>query len=297
MGSRILQLRGLWYILSGGAVVVSVVLMILYGLNLGIDFLGGSLLQVRYTTIFPETTVISEQLKPLNLSEISFTPSGEDTVIIKTSFISDDQRKEIMTALGENAHEESFESIGPTIGKELRRKAITAILLVVIAIIIYIAWAFRGVSTGPVPSWAYGISAVVALIHDITIPLGVFTVLGKWYGVEINVMFITALLTILGFSVHDTIVVFDRIRENLRRSSASTFAGVISESIEQTIMRSLNTSMTVVIVLLVLLLLGGESIRYFILALLIGVVVGTYSSICVASPFLLIWQRFLRKTR
>ncbi len=295
MGSKILQLRWLWYLLSGAAVAAAVVVIFLFGLRLGIDFTGGSLLQVQYEIGRPEATIINEQLAPLNLGDVQITPTGDNSYIIKTRFISDNERIGIISALGEGVIEESFESIGPTIGQELRSKAVSAIILVVIAIIVYIAWAFRGVSKGPVPAWAYGVSAVIALIHDITIPLGVFVILGKWQGLEINVMFITALLTILGFSVHDTIVVFDRIRENLRRSGAATFAGVIAESIEQTLMRSLNTSMTVLIVMLVLLLFGGESIRYFILALVIGISVGTYSSICIASPLLLIWQRILQK--
>lgn len=295
MGSKIFQLRKVWYIMSGGLVVASLTAILVFGLRLGIDFTGGSLLQIRYIGERPEPAAISAQLATLNLGELVIEPSGIDTVIIKTKFVSDDERVAIVTALGSEAVEESFESIGPTIGQELRSKAVSAIMLVVIAIILYITWAFRTVSKGPVPAWAYGISAVIALVHDITIPLGLFAVLGHYYGVEVNVMFITALLTVLGFSVHDTIVVFDRIRENLHRSSRATFAGVIEESIEQTLMRSLNTSMTVLIVLGVLFLFGGESIRYFVLALLVGIAIGTYSSICVASPILLLWQRILRK--
>ncbi|EKD76378.1 MAG: protein-export membrane protein SecF [uncultured bacterium] len=295
MGSKIFQLRAIWYTLSAVMVATSVVLILVFGLRLGIDFTGGSLLQIRYTTTPPDAATISTQLASLNLGEVLVEPSGTDTVIIKTRFVSDNERVAIKSALGDAAVEESFESIGPTIGQELRTKAISAILLVVVAIILYITWAFRSVSKGPVPAWAYGVSAVIALVHDIAIPLGVFALLGHFYGIEINVMFITALLTVLGFSVHDTIVVFDRIRENLRRSNRSTFAGVIEESVDQTLMRSLNTSMTVIIVLGVLCLFGGESIRYFVLALLIGIAVGTYSSICVASPLLLLWQKILRK--
>jgi preprotein translocase subunit SecF len=295
MGSKIFQLRAIWYGLSAGLVTASVIAILVYGLNLGIDFTGGSLLQIRYTGERPEAATVTEQLASLNLGELVVEPSGTDTVILKTGFVSDDERVAMVQALGSTATEESFESIGPTIGQELRSKAVSAIILVVVAIIAYITWAFRSVSKGPVPAWAYGLSAVVALLHDIAIPLGIFAVLGHFYGIEINVMFITAILTVLGFSVHDTIVVFDRIRENLRRSSRDTFAGVIEESIEQTLMRSLNTSMTVLIVLGVLFLFGGESIRYFVLALLVGIAVGTYSSICVASPLLLLWQRILRK--
>jgi preprotein translocase subunit SecF len=295
MGSKIFQLRAIWYGLSAGLVTASVIAILVYGLNLGIDFTGGSLLQIRYTGERPEAATVTEQLASLNLGELVVEPSGTDTVILKTGFVSDDERVAMVQALGSTATEESFESIGPTIGQELRSKAVSAIILVVVAIIAYITWAFRSVSKGPVPAWAYGLSAVVGLLLDIAIPLGIFAVLGHFYGIEINVMFITAILTVLGFSVHDTIVVFDRIRENLRRSSRDTFAGVIEESIEQTLMRSLNTSMTVLIVLGVLFLFGGESIRYFVLALLVGIAVGTYSSICVASPLLLLWQRILRK--
>lgn len=295
MGSKIFQLRAIWYTISAVLVVASVTIVLVFGLRLGIDFTGGSLLQIRYTEARPDTAAIESQLASLNLGELLIEPSGEDTIIIKTRFVSDDERVAIVAALGDTVVEESFESIGPTIGQELRSKAISAIALVVLAIIVYITWAFRGVSKGPVPAWAFGVSAVIALIHDIAIPLGLFALLGHYYGVEINVMFITALLTVLGFSVHDTIVVFDRIRENLHRSSRSTFAGVIEESVEQTLMRSLNTSMTVIIVLGVLFLFGGESIRYFVLALLVGIGIGTYSSICIASPLLLLWQRILPK--
>lgn len=291
----ILKLRPVWYASSGLLVAASVFVIILYGFNFGIDFTGGTLLQVHYTADRPAVSEITTRLQPLNLAELHIEPANDDGIIIRTQFIQDDQRVAMLQALGGNAVEDSFETIGPTIGVELRQKAISAIILVIVAIVVYVAWAFRGVSKGPVPSWAYGLSTIIALLHDVTIPLGVFVLLGEWQGVEINVMFITALLTILGFSVHDTIVVFDRIRENLRRSSASSFKDIIGESIQQTFMRSLNTSVTVLIVLAVLLLFGGDSIRYFVLALMIGITVGTYSSICIASPSLLIWQKLLKK--
>jgi len=291
----ILRLRYLWYTISALLVGSSVVVMVLFGFKLGIDFTGGSLLQVHYTANTPTAEQVTTQLAPLNLGEIVVEPSNDNVMIIKTRFLSDDERVSVLKTLGDTVQEDSFESIGPTIGAELRQKAVGAVIMVILAIVFYIAWAFRGVSKGPVPAWAFGVSAVIALLHDVTIPLGVFVVLGHFWGVEINVMFITALLTILGFSVHDTIVVFDRIRENLRRSSATTFSGVISESINQTFMRSLNTSVTVIVVLSILFLFGGEATKYFILALIVGIMVGTYSSIFIASPSLLIWQRLLRK--
>jgi preprotein translocase subunit SecF len=292
---NILGTRKIWYTVSSLLILTSMVMMLVYGFKLGIDFTGGSLLQVHYNTTRPDTAIIVNQLTALNFGEVIVQPSGDNAIVIKTAFLDNEKRQQVLQALGSDVVEDSFESIGPTVGEELRTKAIQAVILVVVFIVIYIAWAFRGVSKEPVPSWAYGVSAFIALLHDITIPLGVFAVLGHYQGVEINVMFITALLTILGFSVHDTIVVFDRIRENLRRSSQPTFAGVINESINNTMMRSLNTSMTVLLVLMVMFLFGGEATKYFILALMIGIVVGTYSSIFIASPLLLIWERLLHK--
>ncbi len=296
---NILGTRRIWYVLSSTLVVGSIVAYGLYGFNLGIDFTGGSLLQVRYEQHRPETSEIIDSITSLDLGEPVVQPSDDDTVIIKTQFLDNGQRQQVLSVLEEGTEgavvEESFESIGPTIGKELRDKAWSAIVLVLVAIILYVSWAFKGVSKGPVPSWAYGVSAIVALIHDIVITVGVYIVLGQYIGLEINVMFITALLTILGFSINDTIVIFDRIREGLRRSKQKSFEGVINESINHSMMRSLNTSLTTLIVLGALLLFGGESIRYFILALMIGITAGTYSSIFVASPLLLMWQRFLKK--
>lgn len=292
---NILGTRKIWYSVSSVLVVGSIVVWAIYGLNLGIDFTGGSLLQVRYTAARPEVSTVVEQISALNLGEPLVQPSGDDTFIIKTQFLDNEQRQQVLSALGENAAEDSFESIGPTIGQELREKAVSAIILVLVAIILYVSWAFKGVSRGPVPSWAYGVAAIVALVHDILITVGVFVLLGAFHGVEINVMFITALLTILGFSINDTIVIFDRIREGLRRSQQKTFEGVINESINFSMMRSLNTSITTLIVLTTLLLFGGESIRYFVLALIIGITAGTYSSIFIASPLLLMWQKILKR--
>ena len=292
---NIIGTRKIWYTISSILVIASVVVWLMYGLTPGIDFTGGSLLQVRYPDAAPVAEDIGTQLEAIEIGEVIVQPSDETTVILKTPFLSNEQRQLVLDTLGEGVTEESFESIGPTIGQELREKAITAIIMVLVAIVIYVAIVFRKVSKGPVPAWAYGITALVALFHDIIITMGVFILLGHFYGVEMNVMFITALLTILGFSVNDTIVVFDRIREGLKRSKQESFEGVINESINFTMMRSLNTSITTLVVLTALLLFGGETIRYFILALIIGIAAGTYSSIFVASPLLLVWQRILRK--
>lgn len=292
---NIIGTRKIWYTISGIFVVASLLAWITFGFNLGIDFTGGSLLQVSYPEQAPAATEITDKLNTLGIGEVLVQSSDEQTVILKTQFLENDQRQLVLDTLGDSVIEDSFESIGPTIGAELREKSITAIILVVIAIIIYVAIAFRKVSKGPVPAWAYGVSAIVALLHDIIITLGVFVVLGHFYGVELNVMFITALLTILGFSVNDTIVAFDRIREGLKRSKQVNFERVINESLNFTLMRSLNTSITTLIVLSTLWLFGGETIRYFILALIIGISAGTYSSIFIASPLLLAWQKILKK--
>ncbi len=292
---NILGTRKIFYTISSLLVIATLIAFVMFGFNLGIDFTGGSLFQIQYTTERPASDTIANQLEGLDLGEPVIQPSNDNSVIIKTRFVSNEERQQVIDALGNDVIEESFESIGPTIGQELRDRAVQAIIMVLIAIILYVSWAFRGVSKGPVPSWAYGVSAIVALAHDILITLGVFIVLGYVLGVEINMMFITALLTILGFSINDTIVVFDRIREGLRRSKQESFEGVINESINFSMMRSLNTSVTTLIVLATLLLFGGESIRYFILALMIGISAGTYSSIFIASPLLLVWQKVLKR--
>ncbi|OGY91532.1 MAG: protein-export membrane protein SecF [Candidatus Komeilibacteria bacterium RIFCSPLOWO2_02_FULL_48_11] len=195
----------------------------------------------------------------------------------------------------ETVVEDSFESIGPTIGNELKQRSVYAVLAVLAAIIIYIAWAFRKVSQ-PVASWKYGLAAVIALTHDVLIPIGIFAVLGKFLGVEVDILFVTALLTILGFSVHDTIVVFDRIRENLAHSRhRGTFEEIVNISVNETVRRSINTSLTALLALLAIFLFGGESIKYFVLALMLGIIFGTYSSIFIASPLLVVWDKWSRK--
>ncbi len=205
-------------------------------------------------------------------------------------------KQKILTDLGgfEQIEEKRFESVGPVIGQELRSRSLWAIVVVLLMIILYIAYAFRKVSR-PVASWRYGLAAIIALIHDVTIPAGFFAVLGHYLGVEVGLLFVTALLTILGFSVHDTIVVFDRIRENLRKGVAGDFENTVEVSINQTISRSINTSLTVILTLLAVYLFGGETTKYFALTLIIGVFFGTYSSIFIASPLLVSWERYRQK--
>jgi len=195
-----------------------------------------------------------------------------------------------------DVREQEFETIGPVIGQETALNALKAILFASVLIVLYITWSFRQVPK-PASSFRFGICAIIALIHDVLVVLGVFAVLGHFLGVEIDSLFVTAILTVIGFSVHDTIVVFDRIRENLKRLGSSNFAQTANDSVIQTIDRSLNTSLTVFLVLLALLLFGGESIRWFVVALLIGIISGTYSSVFTASPLLVLWQEISDKRR
>lgn len=276
-------------------------MFLIFGLKLGIDFTGGSLLEIEFVGERPSLEEMRERLIPLDLGQVMVQPTGEKAVFIRTKDIPEETHQKMLVALtGEKKQEEvlrelRFESIGPTIGKELKQKSVYSIFVVLCLIILYIAWAFRKVSK-PVSSWKYGAVAVIALFHDVGIPVGVFAVLGKFWGIEVDTLFITALLTVLGFSVHDTIVVFDRIRENLASAKrGELFEDVVERSIHQTFGRSLNTSLTVLLSLLAVFFFGGESVRYFSLTLMIGVVFGTYSSIFIASPLLVTWHYLTKK--
>lgn len=277
--------------ISACGVVISIALLLVWGIQPGIDFTGGTFMELTFEGERPAVGIIEEKVLATGIAEVRVQPSNDRGAFIRTPTLSNEQREHILSTLQESfgtVREESYSSIGPTIGVEVQRKALTAIIAVLLGIIVYITWAFRKVSGGPVPSWFYGLGAIVALIHDILIPIGVIVLLGKFSGVEADTLFVTALLTILGFSVHDTIVVYDRVRENLRRFARESFANIVNISMNETIVRSINTSMTALIVLLALLFFGGESIRNFVLILSIGIGVGTYSSIFVAGP-LLVW--------
>lgn len=281
--------------LSGVLVVLAILALLVWGIPTGIDFTGGSLLHVRFEGNRPGAAETEEALRPLEIPEVRVQPAGEQDAFLRMSPLTNDERDAVLASLREQygeVQEESFSSIGPTIGRELQRKAVIAIIAVIVGIILYITWAFRKVSAGPVPAWFYGVGAILALMHDILIPLGLYAVLGKYVGVEADTLFVTALLTILGFSVHDTIVVYDRIRENLRMRSGETFARVVNFSLNETLIRSINTSITTLLVLLALFMFGGESIRYFVLTLSIGIAIGTYSSMFVAGPLLVYYAKY-----
>lgn len=290
--------RKYFYTFSVIVFLASIVSLAVWGLKPGLDFTGGSLLEVSYSQDRPTQEAVSAALAPLNLGEIKIQSAGEHDLLLRSRDIDEDTHQRVLTALragvpAATVTELRFESVGPAVGAEMAQKAWIAIVVAVLAIVAYIAFAFRKVSQ-PVASWKYGLAAIVALIHDILIVTGLFAVLGHFAGVEVDALFITALLTILGFSVHDTIVVFDRTRENLAHRAGRSFDDVVNESVNQTMARSINTSLTTVIVLSALLLFGGGSIHNFVLALLVGIIIGTYSSIFVASPLIVDWHRFDR---
>lgn len=291
---QIVQKRKYLFALSLLLLVPGVIAFSIWGLKLGLDFTGGSLIRINIPLV-PSADSINEAAKKSGAGEGTIRPIGNGDYELRLPYLTNDQHQKLTTELTNSfpgATEQSFATIGPTIGKELKQRAVTALILVLIGIILFITWAFRRVSRGPVPSWVYGVAALVALVHDVFMVIGIFAILGHYLNIEVDSLFMTALLTVLGFSIHDTIVVFDRIRERLRVSSAISFELIVNESLNQTMVRSLNTSLTTVLVLVSLLLFGGESIRHFVMALVIGIVSGTYSSIFVASPLLVVYSHW-----
>ncbi len=297
MNYQFIQKKNIWLTISGILFVVALFALIVWGLKLGVDFTGGSSLEVKFLGQRPSNSAIEDNLKDLKLGGLTVQPAGASDVILRYQDSSKETHQEVLDRLKsldkKGIDELQYDAVGPSIGNELKQKSVYAIFWVLVAIIIYISIAFRKVSK-PVASWKYGLSALLAMFHDVIITVGVFAVLGKYLGIEIDVAFVAAVLTVLGYSVHDTIVVFDRIRENLPRSNED-FEGTVNTSLNQTLVRSLNTSLTVLLTLLAITIFGGASIRNFALALTIGIFIGTYSSIFVASPLLVVWEKIGKK--
>jgi preprotein translocase subunit SecF len=290
---KIIEKWKIWFIISALLILPGVYGLFAWGLNFGIDFAGGTIIEMQ----FPKNNNVDINIvrsvfesKEVKNPQVSMT-SG-NSFLARTHIIDNaklqELRDEFKIKIGENK-ELRYESVGPTISKDLTRKAIIALILASLMIVIYISWAFRSVPK-PLSSWKFGMAAILALIHDLLFVIGAFAILGHFKGVEVDNLFITALLTILGFSVHDTIVVFDRIRENLKTTSGDLLF-ITNKSISETMSRSLNTSATVMFTLLALLLFGGSSIFWFVFALFIGIVTGTYSSIFIASVIVYLWHK------
>ncbi len=281
--------------------VLSIAAVLVFGLNWGIEFVGGSVLDVSYSTteIRPSQQEIISELEKIGLDNFSVRLSGDYGIAMRIPEVSQDMKDKVLyyfyNAEGVEKEKIGLESVSPVIGGETKTKAINAILYAVIAIVIYVAVVFRKVSK-PIKSWQYGIATVIALMHDVLIPVGALAILGHFAGVEFSIPILTALLTIFGYSVNDTVVVFDRIRENLIIGKGETFDQVIDESLNQTVVRSINTSLTTLFVLLALFFFGGQSLNWFSFALIIGTIAGTYSSIFLASTLLAKWLAFSHRS-
>lgn len=294
--------RKMFFALTGALVAVALMSLGVYGLSLGTDFTGGSLVQVSYDLsrdaagkaggARPDPVLLTNALNDAGFKNFSLRESGVNGYTMRAPTLTNEQRGElaaVFTYRGATAHIDQLTEVGPTIGTELRNKSLVALALVLLCILLFIAYAFRKVSK-PVSSWWYGLIALITLVHDVIIPVGFFAALGHFVGAQVDTLFVTAILTVLGFSIHDTIVVFDRTRENLRinqdKNRTEGFAETAGRSLSQTFVRSINTSLTVLITLLILYFVGPASTKDFALTLLVGIIAGTYSSIFLATPLL-----------
>ena len=302
--------RKFFYTLSAIMVGLAIFSISVWGFKFGLDFTGGSLLEITYTDSRPALPEVQSSLKNAGFENASVRETGEKGYIVRTKNLSDKDIFALENGLSlggtKSFTRDRLTSIGPVIGQELKQKAWIAIVFIILITVIYIAIAFRHVgdslktkSGKTISSWHYGLMSIVALVHDIAIPAGVFSVLGHFAGVEVDALFVTALLALLGYSINDTIVIFDRIRENLKKNADHSvreeFEFTVGKSLTQTYGRSINTSMTTLIVLLALLFLGGGATFYFILALTVGVIVGAYSSIFLAAPLLVTVEKWIAK--
>jgi len=283
-----------WFVSSIVLLVLSGFSMWFFGFKLGIDFTGGSITEMSFEER-PSIEAVREKVATIDIGNVIVRPSGDKNILIKSRHLTEVEKETLLSSLSTLSTKQGelvrYNAVGPSVGSELARKALLAVSMVILAIAIFIIFAFRKVSK-PVASWKYGIATIVSLVHDVAIPTAVFVVLGHYLGYEIDLLFVAALLAVMGYSVHDTIVVFDRVRENLRRNeelgNKEEFNVVVGHGLLQTMGRSINTSLTTLFALVALLVLGGESTRGFTIILIAGILVGTYSSIFLASP-LLVW--------
>lgn len=296
---HIIDKRRWFFALSGLVLIPGLIALALFGLRFSIDFTGGSKLLIQpsdSSKLSIET--IRETVKGKNIEVFAITEE-KDSILIRTSPLSQRQHDEVLALLLEkdkDAVENSFETVGAVIGSETKVNAMKSVGIALVAITLYVAFTFRAVSK-PVASWKFGIVTIITLAHDIFVTIGVFALLGKFFDVEVDALFITALLTVLGFSVHDTIVVFDRIRENLKKNSGGDFEEIVNNSILETANRSFNTSITVIFVLSALLFFSEGPIFWFVIALLVGITSGVYSSVFTAAPLLVEWYHWDKKNK
>jgi len=300
----IVKYRKIFFGITGAIVLASLISLFVYGLHLGTDFTGGTLVQVTYAGGRPAPAVLQESLNTAGFKGYSLREANANDYILRAGNLTNEERTNLPAVLSVGGSNpviiNTLTEVGPTIGLELRNKALIALALVLLCILLFIAFAFRKVSK-PVSSWIYGFIALITLVHDVIVPVGFYAALGYFLGAQVDTLFVTAILTVLGFSIHDTIVVFDRVRENLRvnqeKGRREDFAETAGRSLGQTFVRSINTSLTVLITLLALFFIGPDSTKDFALTLLVGIIAGTYSSIFLATPLLVSTERYFAKRR
>lgn len=288
--------RKIFYLISAVLFFAGIFMFFGWGLKLGVDFTGGSLLEVRFDREVSQDE-INQRISYIDLGAVGVQKTSEGSHILRFKDVSEEIHQQILTNLGgENltVEELRFNSIGPVVGDELKQTARLAVILAIIVVLLYIGFAFRKI-TRPLSGWTWGLIVAATLIFNAVLVLGTFSFLGKFYGVDVGLPFIAALLAVIGYSVHDNIIIFDRIRENIIKRGVSDFPLVVGESINQSLARSVNTSVTVLLVLLAMVFLGGETIKYFVLTLALGIGIGTCASIFLSSPLLVTWAE--RKKR
>lgn len=292
MNIPFLKITKIYYLLSLLLLTAAIFSLLSFGLKFGIDFTGGSILEIEFENR-PSNQVIREKLNNLELGEIIIQPRGEREVVIKTKEINSEIHQSIVLQLQElsNLEEKGFENIGPTIGRELREKTIILVVVSLIVLLVYISIAFKNVSR-PLSSWQYGVISIITLGFDVLLTIGFFSLLGKYYNAQFNIPIITALLTILGYTINDKVIIFDRVRESLLRKREDDFKELVNKSLNDTIFRSLSTGTCTLLVLFAIFLFGGETLKYFSLTLIVGIVAGTYSSLFLAAPLLVTWMKW-----
>ncbi len=270
-----------YFLLSALIIVPGLITLFRFGLRPAVDFTGGTLFEIKFASVVPQSTV-EEMLEKQQLTASSIQSSNGNDYIIRLKPEENDKLQKFEESLKSEIVRN--ETVGPILGKELLQKTFTAAIIAIIAILSYVAYAFKNIK--------FGISAILALLHDLVVVTGVFAILGHYYKVEVDTLFVTAFLTTMSFSVHDTIVVFDRIRELVKRGERMPFEMICDKALTETIGRSLSNSLTIIFMLLALVLMGGTSIHWFVFALLVGTISGTYSSDFVATPILILWDRW-----
>ena len=289
---RWMRYKFLYFLLSALVIIPGIISLFVYGLRPGIDFTGGTLVEYKFTQDL-KTGDLETALKEKGFEVSSIQNSGQKTYLFRLPPLEKEKANEIKqvltTKFGQTPEEIRFEIVGPILGKELLLKTIVAIILAAGFILGYVAWRFKNAK--------FGVCAILAMFHDTLVMLGLFSILGHFFGAEVDTLFVTAMLTVLSFSVHDTVVVYDRIRESQKLLPTTPFESLINKAVTETLSRSLNNSLTIIFMLLALLLLGGVTIKWFVAALLIGTVSGTYSSTFNAAPLLVIWEKLSQRRK